>query len=216
MDKGVWKQRLVGAGVLAVLFAGIAAALVFVAGRGQGLGDTNIPAIPADAEATRVLPLDERAAAAEAVLEAHAQTAPANDSAAPAAEAPMAKTPAPAKMPSAGPDAAPKPETPADKPVARAKIEPPAHVAAASETTKADGGPTAQAWVVQLGSFATESNARSLRDQLRARGHSAFIEQGGGVFRVRIGPFVTRAEADRTREKVEHDARFSGMVLSYP
>lgn len=235
LDTALWKQRLTGVGVLMILFGAVAGALAFVAGGGEGLGDTNIPPPPRP-PVTQVLPFDERAAAAEAALQTHAPDA--------APPAPAAKLPeAQAQLPAAAPSqrgaqgaatteqARSSAKTPSPKEQARpAKAaagpsdsavpsgSPPRQQALVSPnaTSRPGDGPMAQSWIVQLGSFATEANARNLRDQVRARGAAAFIEQGGGVFRVRIGPFVTRAEADRIREDVAQNVKVAGMVLSYP
>ncbi|MGE0372095.1 MAG: SPOR domain-containing protein [Gammaproteobacteria bacterium] len=76
------------------------------------------------------------------------------------------------------------------------------------------------AWVVQVGSFSSEDNARALRDQLRAQGYKAvFIDRemidGKPVLRVRIGPEMERSRSERTREKVARDMKLEAVVISY-
>jgi len=61
-------------------------------------------------------------------------------------------------------------------------------------------------FVVQVASYSTQEDAQSRRDKLRGEGVSnAFVEQGSiegkNVFRLRVGPFVSRdaAQAAQTR-----------------
>ena len=72
-------------------------------------------------------------------------------------------------------------------------------------------------WTVQLGSFASDVNATHLVDRLRAAGFKANserrVEQGTPVFKVRVGPVPTRAEAERMRERVESQFAAHGMLV---
>lgn len=65
------------------------------------------------------------------------------------------------------------------------------------------------AWVVQLGSFGSEDNARRLRDGVRERGFGAHlqeVERGDSrLIRVFSGPFSEKEEAERAK-KVLDDA----------
>ncbi|HEY4011761.1 MAG TPA: SPOR domain-containing protein [Polyangiaceae bacterium] len=80
---------------------------------------------------------------------------------------------------------------------------------AASEAAKLDaplsgGAPSGHegGYQLQVSSFPTQAEAQSFADQLRARGHKAYVVQAnvagrGTWYRVRIGPFATqRAAAD--------------------
>lgn len=59
----------------------------------------------------------------------------------------------------------------------------------------------AVSWVVQVASLSVPDAATKLRDQLRAKGYPAFIEQAeikdATFYRVRVGPESDRARADR-------------------
>ena len=57
-------------------------------------------------------------------------------------------------------------------------------------------------FVVQVGAFAQELNARLLQDQLSHLGEKSYIEHAE-LYRVRIGPFATRDEAIRMRSRLE-------------
>lgn len=121
-------------------------------------------------------------------------------------------TPAAVEKPAAATTPAPLP------PVAReAPVKPPA-----TESSRTDDGSRALAllagqspsaappatgqFVVQIASYSTQVDADSRRDKLRGEGVSnAFVEQGSiegkSVFRLRVGPFVSRdaAQAAQTR-----------------
>lgn len=80
--------------------------------------------------------------------------------------------------------------------------------------------PTASGWVVQVGSFSSSRNARALRDKLRKQGHASFVEEtnaaSGAVYRVRVGPQVSRKSAERLRQKLAEAAGLKGLVQAYP
>lgn len=67
-------------------------------------------------------------------------------------------------------------------------------------------------FVVQVGAFALENNAKLLKDQLATLGATAYIDHTQ-LFRVRIGPFATRDEAIRMRTRLE-TAGLSAMVVA--
>jgi len=73
-------------------------------------------------------------------------------------------------------------------------------------------------WVVQVGSFSSETNAGKLVDTLRQEGMSAYQETvsstGSKIYRVRIGPFLDREEAVRTERRVRESMSLSGVVIS--
>ena len=69
---------------------------------------------------------------------------------------------------------------------------------------------------LQVSSFRTTNEANGFADQLRARGHKAYVQEAtvpgrGTWFRVRVGPFTTQhaAAAYRTQfESKEHVVPF--------
>jgi rare lipoprotein A len=67
-------------------------------------------------------------------------------------------------------------------------------------------------FVVQVGAFAIENNAKLLQQRLTAIGMRAFIDRDG-LFRVRIGPFATRDKALETRTTLESNG-ISAMILA--
>jgi DedD protein len=79
-------------------------------------------------------------------------------------------------------------------------------------------GATPSAWVVQLGAFNSEANAIVLRDKLRSGGHPAFVDTAGDKsrYRVRIGPEIDKALADKLRDKLAAEYGQTGIVVRYP
>jgi len=75
-------------------------------------------------------------------------------------------------------------------------------------------------WVVQMGSFSSEQNALRLRDKLRKAGFVTQVEKvrvdAKSLYRVRVGPYLERAEADRDQAKLDKQLNLKGRVLSYP
>ena len=161
--------------------------------------------------ATAVLPAPQITAVASAPLAARAASAPAPATAASAAAKP---TPAPA---------APKPPAVTTPPAtaARASSSAPARiiilskpVAAESAAIRTNGATStpatraaqAQTYVVNVGLFAQENNARNALTQLTdaelpASTQTVRTSQGTRI-RVRVGPFETEAEAERVVDKV--------------
>lgn len=77
------------------------------------------------------------------------------------------------------------------------------------------------AWVVQVGSFSSQENAQQLVEKLRAAQlptpDPELVDiRGKRYFRVKVGPVVERAEADRILEKVNVVAGTKAQVRSYP
>jgi cell division septation protein DedD len=105
--------------------------------------------------------------------------------------------------------AAAKPEPKPASPPAAAPI-PPAPKPAASGT----------GFAVQVGAFGNAAEATRLRDRLRAAGFTTFTEtvnsDKGQLTRVRVGPVLSRAEADRLRAQLSAKAGVSGIVRPHP
>ncbi len=71
---------------------------------------------------------------------------------------------------------------------------------------------TTSKFVVQVGAFAQETNARRLMQQLSQIGQSAHIETVGTLYIVRLGPFDTRDQAISARAQLE-TAGLSAIVV---
>lgn len=73
--------------------------------------------------------------------------------------------------------------------------------------------------MVQLGSFSERANAMALRDRVRSRKYSAFVEavatSQGTIYRVRVGPERTRARAEALQERLRKAFNLNGMVFPH-
>jgi len=199
------KQRLVGAAVLVSL--GVIFIPMVLDGSPEpepSVVTTNMPPRPEPEPefASRIIPLEE-----------------------PVVEATGDQPVQPAETPAASVD--PGWDTPVQRP-ASSEAQPAAAATdaepAPAERSVAEPEEAAaqlQAWVVQLGSFAETRNAISLRDRLRAKGYTAFVqsarsEQEGEVTRVYVGPELQRAAAEAALEKLEGEVDLEGIVVRYP
>jgi cell division septation protein DedD len=135
-----------------------------------------------------------------------APTASTSQSVAKPAAAAVTTEPLPAEAP------APKPATP---PVATAPAETPRPTAPAPAPAASGTG-----FAVQVGAFGNATEAGKLRDRLRAAGFTAFTEtvnsDKGALTRVRVGPVLSRADADQLRTQLSAKAGVSGIVRPHP
>ena len=125
--------------------------------------------------------------------------------------------------PNPGDELQPQPNETAEVEIAapEPKVEPlpvPPKPATTPEPAK-PAGPLGN-WVVQMGSFSSEQNALRLRDKLRKAGFVTQVEKvrvdAKSLYRVRVGPYLERAEADRDQAKLDKQLNLKGRVLSYP
>lgn len=70
-------------------------------------------------------------------------------------------------------------------------------------------GPTAKGFWVQVIAAPTQAKASSAVARLKAAGHDAAIVREGGFFKVRAGPFTSRAEAQTALSRIK--ARLGGQ-----
>lgn len=102
---------------------------------------------------------------------------------------------------------------------AQAKSEPPASVSESSTASSATTSKGQEAWVVQVGSFSQSTNALALRDKLRAKSFTAFVEKlktdGETIYRVRIGPELKRENADKQLRRLQRVMGMKGIVMGH-
>ena len=193
MEPGL-KQRLTGAAVLVIL------AVIFIPmfldtakDDNQTMDGTNIPAQPADMPA----PPAEDFSSRIVPLQQPAEQTPAAETE-PAEPVPVLEGPLPADT--------------------TAPVQEPHE--AVVENADQNGRVGLTAWVVQLGSFASEDNAQALNQKLRQAGFRAFVEplkqNDSTVYRVRIGPELKRSDADAINERLQKDMQIEGIVVHYP
>ncbi|MCU1348670.1 MAG: hypothetical protein JWO56_1700 [Acidobacteria bacterium] len=68
------------------------------------------------------------------------------------------------------------------------------------------------AFNVQVGAFSVESNAKALQQRLTQIGQTSYIDRAN-LYRVRIGPFATKEQAIKARERLEA-AGMSAIIVS--
>jgi DedD protein len=189
------KERLIGASILVALVVLVVPELL------SGPKPARpAPAFPAAAsEPLRNVTVDlstSKAASPDIETATASAPAPAVPGPGPASAAILSPAPAPANAtpPEGSSNAPAMVETPAISPIS---------------TTHAS-------WAVQLGSFASRSNAENLVHQLKAQGFSAYILSGGSGsaarYRVRIGPHADREAAQRTAAKLKSLGHESSII----
>jgi DedD protein len=129
------------------------------------------------------------------------------------------ETPAPAPE-TTPPAAAPLPETqtadvppqPAEQPAPPAPVQP----EPVAEQAAAAPAAAAGSWVIQVGSFSQQLNASGLRDRLKKTGYNSRLQEitsgNGKAWRVLVGPFDTRAAAEKQRDRITGQHHMKGMV----
>ena len=175
------------------------------------------PAAPTSAKG----PAPESAASAAPATPASAPAVgPPKKSIAEAEQRVLAPTMKPMPAPDMKPQAAAKPEVVAAKSMPAAAT--PAPPTAASVETKAKAEPAAaptaaSGFVVQLAAFADDKGANALANKLKKAGYAAYVEpvqtSRGTLWRVRVGGYAARADADTARAKLKGEG-YSGIVAA--
>lgn len=217
------KQRLVGAAVLVSIAILVVPVLLDGGYRRAAPPTRDMAPMPQDGFEDMVAPLPPDVKQAleaglgadpDALSSAAAEAATALDT--PQVSAPAFVDEAPPPAPEA---AAPvPPPVPAPQPAADTKPAPspkPVPTPAPAAAT-----PGAEQWTVQLGSFASRTNAEGLLARVKASGAGGFIlpltDGGKTSYRVRAGPVAGRAAADRLRQDLERSQGIRGMLVRYP
>ena len=80
--------------------------------------------------------------------------------------------------------------------------------------------PALQGFAVQIGVYGDKAKADELIAQLKAKGFAAFSERvitpSGSTLRVRVGPILKRADADKIKANIKAKLGFDGIVVPYP
>jgi len=75
-------------------------------------------------------------------------------------------------------------------------------------------------WVVQVATFRNEDAASKLASKLKSSGLATFVDSVSvnetGYFRVRVGPYSNRAEADRASTRIQLEVGNRPLVMRYP
>lgn len=98
----------------------------------------------------------------------------------------------------------------ADEPTAQAKANPPA--------PNVDGVKTAKKWSVQISAAPAKDIANNLIERLKADGYDGYVVpaevNGKTFFRVRVGPFDGREEAESARQSLAQQASYRDAYLT--
>jgi len=207
------KQRLIGAIVLVAL-AVIFIPMLLNGGRGEkGVSfGTNIPNKPSEQREVRVLQLHDMPQPPEKQDNGRALIDK------------DLTAPPPAGKGASQPDKADKPSTSSESASAGAPA-PKSSTESATQTGQESSRNDADAqapkgWAVQVGSFSHRKNALALRDRLRAKKFSAFVDavhsDNGTVYRVRVGPEVRRADAEALQKRLAKHIKGKTLVVAHP
>jgi DedD protein len=73
-------------------------------------------------------------------------------------------------------------------------------------------------WAVQLAAFGTEDAANQLRDRLRGQGFDGYVDSvnaaSGKLWRVRAGPYASRAVAVSTQSQIAQKLKIKGNIVT--
>lgn len=73
---------------------------------------------------------------------------------------------------------------------------------------------------MQLAAYSKPAEATALRDKLRAAGFTAFTESvdtdKGTLTRVRVGPMISRTEAEQLQAQIKAKVGLDGVVRPHP
>jgi cell division septation protein DedD len=106
----------------------------------------------------------------------------------------------------ATPKSTPTPAKPTPTPAKPAATPTPTPAAAASTSTSKQTPPAAESgWIVQLNAFGTKGAAESFIKELKGKGYTAYSVQSATLFKVRVGPFANKADADKMANRLKKD-----------
>ena len=211
MDRQL-KERLIGAIVVVAL--GVLIIPEFLSGPDETTTvsvDIDLPAAARPETRTYSFRLDEPAATPSAPVPAPASSAQVVEEPVEA----LVGTPEPESEPLSKPAqqlALPEPPAVETNTTASAAAAAPAPSGKTETPAQADGSN----WVVQLGSFSSEDNAKRLAAQLKAKGYQSFVTRYAGpdqvLHRVRVGPAGTREQADALAQRLAGQGQVTKVV----
>jgi DedD protein len=72
-------------------------------------------------------------------------------------------------------------------------------------------------WIIQIGSFSNKTNSIKLRDKIRNKGFVTFVDEVQNSrkqlrYRVRIGPYATREEAQENMKAIKKKMNLNGLI----
>ena len=96
-------------------------------------------------------------------------------------------------------------------------VEKPPTPEGAAPNAKAAQTPAETTWAVQAAAFKTQAQADALQKQLKQAGFDAYVvsakgEEGQTTYRVRIGTFKSKADAQRTADRVHSERSLAAFI----
>ncbi len=80
--------------------------------------------------------------------------------------------------------------------------------------------PPPAAFTLQVATFSKEVSALALRDKLRKKGHTAYVDSTSGSngtkYRVRIGPELEMARLEKLKTRILKEEKLDGYIANYP
>jgi DedD protein len=230
MDRRL-KERLVGATILVAVIVLVVPELLSgpkhpgLPPLAAGLPTTATRSVSVDLATNRATAEPEAGATSQAAPVAAPNPTPDDASSTPAANGASSATSAGARSTDAGepaPASAPSIATLRAQNGTQPPLETSASPPKSSATTTRSPGPadtsaaSRHSWAVQLGSFASKTNAERLVHQLQASGGSFYVAPGGSGsalrYRVRMGPLADRGAAERALAKLKAQGHAATIV----
>lgn len=79
--------------------------------------------------------------------------------------------------------------------------------------------PLADSWVIQVGAFSSEANAKGLQDKLKSAGYPAFVKgskaASGMLYKVYVGPEIRRTQLEQQKTELERKYNLKALILKY-
>jgi len=91
-------------------------------------------------------------------------------------------------------------------------VDIPATVPAVVESTTTLAEPLGSGFVVQVAAVRQRAQANAIADGLNAKGYPAFVTVSGLNFRVRVGKYADRREAESVAGRLEQEERFKSWI----
>jgi cell division septation protein DedD len=182
----------------------IVAVVIFLCGVMVGRGVKSPNQAAGAASAAPAPPMPD----AQPIADTSPAASPGTGAAQPASEPAGARTP----------DSAAKQPVPADEPPPAVPDEPPTTAEASPAAARAavtGNEPAGDGWVVQVQALADKSACDKLAARLVGKGYAAYVTPpppGGGVYRVRVGKFKERREADNVKRRLEKEEQLKPWI----
>jgi cell division septation protein DedD len=107
-----------------------------------------------------------------------------------------------------------EPPVVAEEPAAKTPAAAPA-AANSAPAPAASNEPAGDGWIVQVAALADQAQANAIASRLVSKGYSAYVTApppGGGMFRVRVGKFKERRQADTVLRRLQKEEQLKPWI----